>query len=55
MAAMKAHQEDPHLSKQDNAAALAGKVSGAMGISAHDDALKATLRVGLLPRLHRRL
>ena len=42
MGAMKSHQSDPHLSKEDNAVALADKVQGASGTTSYEQALLNT-------------
>lgn len=45
---MQAHQNDPHLSKQDNAAALAGSVSHSTGLNERQAQMIAALK-GLEP------
>eukprot|EP00053_Salpingoeca_punica_P009568 m.85678 g.85678 ORF g.85678 m.85678 type:complete len:483 (+) comp15066_c0_seq3:148-1596(+) len=44
MATMKAHQQDPHLSAQDNAIMLAQKLQTNTGMEGHDQQLIATLK-----------
>merc|ERR1719326_2816632 len=53
MGAMKSHQSDPHLSKEDNAVALADKVQGASGTTSYEQALLNTSTIlarDFLPR-----
>ncbi|EDQ92488.1 uncharacterized protein MONBRDRAFT_30877 [Monosiga brevicollis MX1] len=43
-AAMKSHQNDPHLSKEDNAVGLATKIQGASGVTDYKNAMIAFLK-----------